>query len=389
MVFPRFPQNSNEAAAYQQMTGAGVNPNSFDLGCHRVSYSSHSELSTLGASDGYVNTCEVWTAYAERASRFSSPNLFQEQVPWFYDSVSLSQQSRQILRNLDAKIAQLRIQNSSRPDAALQIARGLYHWLVHELGINSVNVVEEQGLLSSLENRRANCSEWFSIFKFSFERAGLSVKPVFVFESANGDRSEHIATLFQHAGQNYLMDPLYHSFETRHRQWLPVTLREFWAWHFNNEAQLITDPNRRTDMIRLFERAEQLDASNPHFPNNLGLKLEGISELHLAESAYLRSITVDRNFIEAYINLSALLINSGRHREGLLWARRGLAMETDNPFLNYNAALACFNLGNFREAEMLINRGIANLVSPNADYFSLQADIRARIPQNSSGSERP
>ncbi len=384
MVFPRFPQNSSVVRAYQQMIAAGANPNSFDSGCHRVSYSSGSELSMLESPpDGIINTCEAWTAYAEQASRFSaSSNIFQEQVPWFYDSVSLSPQSRQILQNLDAKIAELRVQTASLPDAPLQMARGLYHWLTFELGINPVNNVEEQSLLASLENHRANCSRWFSNFKFAFERAGLEVRPVFVFESANGDRTEHIATLFQYAGQNYLMDPLYYSFEAQHRRWVPLSLREFWAWHFNNEAYLIEDPARRTEMIRLFERAEQLDPHNPHFPNNLGIKLKNLGETRLAEIAYQRSIQIDSRFVESYENLAALFINTSRNREGLIWARRGLAIDSDHPPLNYNAALAYFNLGRFREALTTIERGIANLDRPNPDYYSLEADIQAHIPQN-------
>ena len=373
MIFPLLPRNSEVARAYDLLRNRSV-----DQGCHRVSYSSRVELPTLGVMDGVVNACEVWTAYAKEASQIPSASwIFQESVPWFYDSQVLNPARRQILQNLDTKIVELQRRFASAPDAPLQIARGLYNWIISELGVSPVNRVEEQGLLASLENRQANCSEFFSIFKFAFARAGLELNPVFVFESVNGDRSEHVAALFQFGGQNYVMDPLYGSFNVQHRRWLPLSLREFWAWHFNSRAELSSN---RNEVRVFFQRAESLDPSNPHFPNNFGLQLEDWGLYPEAKNAYLRALRADSHFVEAYVNLSAFCVSRGNYREALIWAQGGLREQGRDSRLHYNMALAYFNLGRFAQASRAIDAALANSSEPHPHYISLQSDIRARRP---------
>jgi len=383
VVFPRFPLNSEAGRAYAQLNAGGVNPDALDVGCTRLNYSSHSPMASAGGSDGALNSCEVWSAYASYASRLSaSARIFQEDLPWTYEANALSPEGRVLLKSLDDKIAELRSQVGSQADAPLQVARGLFDWIMNGLGMSFVSSIEEQGLMPSLLNRRANCSECFSILKFAFSKLGLEVSPVFVFESATGDRAEHVATMLSYGGHSYLMDPIYHSFDAQHRQWSPLSLREFWAWHYNNRAFLLHGLHRRAEAERLFARAEQLDPYNPHFPNNLGLKMEEMHEPNAARQAYLRAIQIDPRFIEPYVNLSALMIDQRQNRQAVNHALMGLRILPSDPRLHYNLALAYYNLGLFPQAERAIDHALANLSIANPAYISLRTDIRAHRPRS-------
>jgi len=378
VVSPNFPRTSLEAQAYASLLSLGLSPSSLNTGCHHVSYSAGSELPVIGKEDSFISRCETWTHFSLHASLLSASSLavLGNTAPWFYSTENLGPHASRLFQELDAKIAELRDRFRASPDASLEIAQGLYNWVTEEWGVSPINQIEENGLLNSLENRRANCSEFFSIFKIIFERAGLQVAPIFVFESATGDGQTHIASLFQYQGRNYLMDPLYHSFHAAHRNWVQISLREFWAWHFNNRAFLAAELQNLDEMNRLFQRAESLDPYNPHFPNNFGLKLQERGNFASAEQAYQRALQIDPNFIEPYINLGALFIEQEEPREALIYLQKGLQRAPVNSALLYNLALANFNLGRILKARQWIDQAIAYSPRPIPEsYLSLQKDL--------------
>lgn len=384
MISPLFLNTSQEALAYSALSSLGLEASRLDSGCHRMSYTAHRSLPLVGAGDHFLSSCEVWTQFSNQATRLvpQSLSLFGEIPPWTYPFLNSSQNFQNFITSLDAKISQLRTQAGSASDAPLRVAQGLYNWLTQEYGISPMNRIEEQGLVSSVENRSANCSEFFSIFKMAFGRAGLEVNPAFVFESVDGDKNSHVATQFSFNGQSYLMDPLYHSFSVQHRSWQPITLREFWAWQLNNRGELSASHQRWNEMRNFFQGAERLDAYNPHIPNNLGLHLEESGDFAAAEAAYRRSIQKDSNFVEPYLNLSALLIERGRLRESMIWVQRGLQIQAHDARLFYNLALAQLRLGQYSPANRSIASAISNVSSIPSEYLSLQRDLQVRIPQN-------
>src|SRR5262249_52988684 len=146
------------------------------------------------------------------------------------------------------------------------------------LGVQFVDRVQEHTAGEVLVLREANCSEFFSTLRAVFQRASLEVTPVFVFTSSTGeamateDSPAHIATAFLHANRTYLMDASYDGFGSQHRRWDALSLREFWAWHYNNRALISADAKNRKESENFFALARRLDPNNPHFLNNLGLR---------------------------------------------------------------------------------------------------------------------
>src|SRR5262249_1359765 len=235
-----------------------------------------------------------------------------------------------------------------------------YHFVVANpprgLGVQFVEEVRERNAGEVLKFGDANCSEFFSTLRAVFQRAGLDVYPVFVFEDTAGDSlatedsPAHIATAFRHENKTYLLDASYDGFDTRHRKWAPLSLREFWAWHYNNRALISADAKNRKDAEQFFAIARRLDPNNPHFLNNLGLRRQEAGLAAEAETAFRDAIRLDPNFGEAYANLGGLLISQKKYRESQTVLAQGLAVQRNHPGILYNLALLQYEQGRLPSA---------------------------------------
>src|SRR4030095_4444452 len=162
------------------------------------------------------------------------------------------------------------------------------------LGLTYTNNVQESSAGAALLQSDVNCSESFSVLKAVFGRAGLNVNPAFVF-LPGGHENAHIATEFVYGGRSYLMDSSQRDllnpsgqdgFDASHTTWVRISLREFWAWHFNNRAEIAADAGNVTRAEGFFALARRLDSTNPPFANNLGLRLDAAGRSADAQTAY-------------------------------------------------------------------------------------------------------
>ncbi|MFO1520279.1 MAG: tetratricopeptide repeat protein [bacterium] len=380
MVRLSFSQGTDEYRAYQTLLGLVSSDSALDTGCHRLNYSSESDGPIAGASDQKINACEVWGNLTERFQS-ASPSLqtyFGEAPVWILPPQSTDKSLQAKIQKIDAEIKRLQNLYKGDVDGELKIAKGLYQLMVDPepagLGITTTDVVRENTPSEALVQKQANCSELFATFKAIFERAGLKVKPYFVFESATGDKAFHVAAGYEFGGKTYLMDPFYNNFDTAHRKFAPLTLREFWAWHFNNKAKLEADAGHLAQAVSYFASARRLDASNPHFPNNLGLVLADAGKSKEAEAAYRQSMTIDSQFVEPYVNLGSLMIDGKRYKEALVPLSQGLQIQSNDKRILYNLASAHYELGNYKSALGFIDKAL-QIDKNNQDFQNLRRSI--------------
>jgi len=377
-----FNQGTDVYRAYEALTRLGYSFASLDSGCSRVSYSSQSAAATSGSGDKVLKTCEVWNKFSDQSSGLSSTvrSLFGEAETWALPTKSSDKSLQAQLQSIDNEIKRLRKVHHGAQDEDLKVAKGLYQFLVSPTGlaISSVDDISENSASEILIQNRANCSEYFSIFRAVFNRAGLTVNPVFVFESATGDKKAHVASAFQYGGKTYLMDSFYNGFDTPHRRWALLSLREFWAWHFNNEGLMAEKAGKIAQAEKHFQRAADLDPDNPWIPNNLGQVLAGTGRKDEAKAAFQKSISVDGQFIEPYISLGALYLNASKWKEALVPLTQGYAIQSNEGRILYNLASAHFGLGEYQKSLGFIQKAIL-LNSNIADYFIFRADVFSKL----------
>jgi tetratricopeptide (TPR) repeat protein len=335
-----FSAETEASRAYETVLQLGNTPASLDTGCHRVSYSFRKDGDSPGRRDGKVDVCETWNEFAAQAHRFpaatwssrqadlGAPSLF-DSPPWVIPA-NPSPRFQPLLKRIDGEIRRLGALHKNARDRDLRIAQGLYHFVVSPAGLGlrfadslQTRSVEEVLWRFSQPGRKstASCSECVSVLCAVFQRASvllrrpdLKVVPVFVFETAagvslaEGTRTGHVATAFRYAGRKYLMDPKYDGFDVPHRNAVPLSLREFWAWNLNNRAILAAEAENWARAQSLFRLAEELDPNNPHIVYNLGVKLDAAGREPEAKAAFQRVRRVDRRFLESYPMLQGALL---------------------------------------------------------------------------------
>jgi tetratricopeptide (TPR) repeat protein len=158
-------------------------------------------------------------------------------------------------------------------------------------------------------------------------------------------------------------------------------LREFWAWHFNNEGLIAEKAGKISQAEKYFQRASDLDPGNPWIPNNLALVLEGAGRKDEAKTAFQKSILVDSNFIEPYLNLGALYLKESKWREALVPLAQGYAVQPKEERILYNLASAHYGLGEYQKSLSFIEKAI-KVNSNSADSYLLRADVFSKLNRN-------
>jgi tetratricopeptide (TPR) repeat protein len=107
----------------------------------------------------------------------------------------------------------------------------------------------------------------------------------------------------------------------------------------------------------LFEKACEVNPEDYQAPSMLASTYKGLGLKTEAEAAYHRRIAVIRRYLELnpddaraiYLGANAL-VELGDEEEGLDWARRSLAIDSENPLLLYNIACIFCKVGKHEDA---------------------------------------
>jgi tetratricopeptide (TPR) repeat protein len=99
--------------------------------------------------------------------------------------------------------------------------------------------------------------------------------------------------------------------------------------------------------IEAHEKAAMLDPSFPQPYCNLGriylTAFRGKEED--AAALFRKALSLKPDFVDAWVNLAAASIRSGKYPEGAQAAQRGVALAPDRPDAHYNLAVALFKGG--------------------------------------------
>ncbi|MEJ6979931.1 tetratricopeptide repeat protein [Pedobacter sp. P351] len=79
----------------------------------------------------------------------------------------------------------------------------------------------------------------------------------------------------------------------------------------SREIELSINSGRYKEVISKIESQVQSNPTNPNFPFFLGIAYASLNDVTKSEEAYKKAIAIDPKFMNAYINLGSLIMNSG------------------------------------------------------------------------------
>jgi len=126
--------------------------------------------------------------------------------------------------------------------------------------------------------------------------------------------------------------------------------------------------------------AEMVDAERPEAHLNLGLLNVRQQHPAEAETEYRTALRLDPTFVPAMVNLADLDRMRGRDEQGAEQLRNAMALEPDNPGVQYSLGLLLVRQHNYAAAIPLFRRA-SDLAPDNARYSYVYA-----IALNSTGS---
>jgi len=150
------------------------------------------------------------------------------------------------------------------------LAKLIYQWVTTPkeqkgLGMAKYFSHPESTFDEAVATTFADCNEVYYILEVFFGRAGYKVRPELVRVDPDGNVILHVTAKVQIGKKDYLVDPLYHSFDAQHREHTPMNHQQLWAFSFINRAAVDIGKNRfvnRSD--EYLKKAEWIDPYNPY-----------------------------------------------------------------------------------------------------------------------------
>jgi tetratricopeptide (TPR) repeat protein len=117
---------------------------------------------------------------------------------------------------------------------------------------------------------------------------------------------------------------------------------------FHNKANCLTYLKRFEEAEVALETALGMEPWDEKILNTLGNLRTSQGDDYAAGAAYSLAIAVAPRYATLYTNLGNIFSNMGRAREAIVNYERGLILESKNPGVRYNLALAYLRCGNYR-----------------------------------------
>jgi tetratricopeptide (TPR) repeat protein len=132
-----------------------------------------------------------------------------------------------------------------------------------------------------------------------------------------------------------------------------------WKVALNNLGSILTRKRKFEDSIPIFKRLIKIDPENEQYYYNLGTAQNEIELLDEAASALNMAIEIKPDYIHALANLAEVRIKQGRPEEGVILAKRALAINPDDEEIRlfmeicklFNAGIRLKEDNHFLEAE--------------------------------------
>jgi tetratricopeptide (TPR) repeat protein len=339
-------------ALYLDLKGAGLSDPDLDQGCASINYTHTRSGPPKGANDLTQQSCELFNHVTYPGFQKSYQKFSGETYP--LSPTESNPVTRDILQRFDRDIEQWRRENSLPQGTNLALAKHIYQWVLDPAGLNmkSEAANPERNFDEAVAVGRADCSEFFKVLYALFKRVGFPPPaPIFVKINLNGEDVEHVATGLEVEGHTYLVDPYYKSFDAAHRVYTRMSLREYFAWHWINLALDLQKTNPAAAQ-QAFEKAWQIDPSNPHLYLNRGEFEASLGDSVSARADYLKALKLDPALHGAYNAIGTLDYDAGDFRHALVHYRRAITLQPEKTLYRHNLIMTLVQSSRLKEAQL-------------------------------------
>jgi hypothetical protein len=328
---------------YTDLRTEGLRPCEIDSGYAPTDYSRLRSRSTFERSDSRIQSAELFEGGLTHlgSSRFNP--LYQRStganLPWLILNTTT-------LANFDEEIARWRRYHPGEISPTEELARHIYDWVQSSagLGVHPQDRIPELSADEAIFQQRADCTEFVKIFLCLLSRAGFSPYPVWVGVDRNGSTVQHFATGIDVGDHTVLLDPVYREFNSPHRSYLRISLREFLAWHWNNLALDLAASPSASSTLSAFNQALEIDPRNPHIFLNRGIFYAAQGDRVRARRDFDQSLRIDGQFHAAYYELGNLDFDAHHFRSAIRNYRRALQLSPESRDYQTNLSLALGHL---------------------------------------------
>ncbi|MBF0444917.1 MAG: tetratricopeptide repeat protein [Magnetococcales bacterium] len=122
------------------------------------------------------------------------------------------------------------------------------------------------------------------------------------------------------------------------------------SYAFNLLGLIAQKLNRHDLAVEQFQKAMDIDSSNPLFYYNLGISLYGLGRLDEAVNAQKKALSIHPNYAEAYNSLGNVLIELKKLDEAIEYLQKAIEIQPKYAYAHYNFANALFEQGKLDNA---------------------------------------
>ena len=119
---------------------------------------------------------------------------------------------------------------------------------------------------------------------------------------------------------------------------------------YNLVGSAYQNSGAHSEAKNFFEKGLKLDHNNIAIMNNLAMTYKYLLQYELAEELYLKIISINSKYLNAFINLGNLKRDTNQFEEAIKLYEKALIINDNNPIVYYSLALAHQGIGNFEKA---------------------------------------
>jgi Flp pilus assembly protein TadD len=234
--------------------------------------------------------------------------------------------------------------------------------------------------IEAFKQKRGNCIALTNLFIAAARYVGLDaeyqtveVKPTWNQSGLTMIRYEHIIAVGRFGEETYVVDFL-PEFLIGDRPAETISDEQALALYYNNlGAEAVVD-SRPQEGIEYLRKSLKLNPENSDAWNNMGAALRRTGDERLVEFVYLKSLELDKFNYSSLSNLFRFYDREGRTKDAELIADQVDRYRKRNPYFHAYAAEAFIDIGDYDEAQYLIQNAI-RLKRDEPDFYETSARI--------------
>lgn len=305
----------------------------YDRPTDTINFEKTAPGSKTAPADHLLQSYELFEAIIQEPKLHGVYKKFAGQpLPWMASNTKFNQQ---VFARFDKLVNNWRKENPDKGPQDPALAKEIYNWVIRAktqggLGIAQHVSFPESNFDEAVQTTYADCTEVFFVVDVFYKRAGFMVKPEFVRVDPNGKAILHVVARLEIGDQAFLVDPLYHSFDAKHREHTPMSYRQLLGFAWINRSALETRRNRFANRAdEYLSIAQWIDPQNPYVFLSWAWRYSAheTPQFAKAKQALEQAEKIAPNFGETYGHWGFYFDQKGDFKKAIEYYRKSIQAE--------------------------------------------------------------